>query len=877
MAPPPSSNSNTSSNGGLTKEINYAIEAMKQLKVTGLKELCRSINLPLSGRKINLQERITQFIKDSMSIGHIDPWRPKSIVLLIQKIYQSKELPSYFEIWSEVKTGKYPTPITRILGDTGISMQSQTQTTSPTTVSQTSNNNNNSNTRSSSKSNNKKLTNDSVPFKLPPFYNIQMEIPKSSYRLVKAPGRGVGAVRFTFTGHEWLKLQSDTKRYRLYLFCWPATSPHQPNQYHPYHNKEVIAFPSPNEILFNGIKITDNVKGLKNKPGTAKPADLTPHIRPPPQINTLDLIYAYTTSDYQMACYITEFISPEELLQNIVFKHPKISKKSTLNYIKKIMNEEDEDELITTSTVLSLQCPISYTRMKYPAQSRLCQHLQCFDALWYLHSQLQVPTWQCPVCSVTIPLENLVLSEYVDDILKNSNEDVEQVELSSDGSWKPFIEEEVPVKQHNDRTNQENGPDETSPVKKEVSNDVLNGDSHGSTNIHEPIVISLDSSEDDDDREEDLQEQEQTTQKMPAIDESSNLVPPTTMEISRETSTNGSSEDTNDINEADLPLSRYRRTSTNTSNAPTPSLTSGSLLGLGNGSQTQQQENMQTSINPDNPRLPPATTTLQNQSRTNPASPLITPSTIQSSAAGDLPLNVPIAGSSSLFGLTDPTKSPPAINNNGSNNILGIGGNLPILNLSQNTQPPIVNPFLNNNNNNNNHSNNNDNNNNIYIPSSMNNSTKPFPLLTNMFPRNDNESSNTPTVPIPSDTDHRPIAVPHSRNTNPRRSRTEVSPFIPRKQFPPPLNVLPRKRPDINGNELAKRQDVLPDNNNNNNSNQYNSNIIINPITHQPYKNGVTVNSNNIDNIHNSSFRINASSNNNDNNNSSDIIDLTSD
>ncbi|KAK5774191.1 SUMO ligase NFI1 PWA37_002896 [Arxiozyma heterogenica] len=862
MAPPASSSSNPSSNGGLTREINYAIDAMKQLKVSELKELCRSTNLPLSGRKINLQERIIQFIKDSMSIGHIDPWRPKSIVLLIQMIYQSKELPSYFDIWSEVKSGKYPTPIIRILGDAGINIQSQTSTTKTTTITPANNSHNtNTNTRSSSKSNSKKITNDSVPFKLPPFYNIQMEIPKSSYRLVKAPGRGVGAVRFTFTGHEWLKLQNDTKKYKLYLFCWPATSQYHSNPHNHYHNKEVIAFPSPNEILFNGIKITDNVKGLKNKPGTAKPANLTPHIRPPPQINTLDLIYAYTTSDFQMACYITEFISPEELLQNIVFKHPKISKKSTLNYIKKIMNEEDEDELITTSTVLSLQCPISYTRMKYPAQSRLCQHLQCFDALWYLHSQLQVPTWQCPVCSVTIPLENLVLSEYVDEILKNSDEDVEQVELSSDGSWKPFIEDEVALKQNNDRSNQNDGSDETAPVKKEVSNDVFNSDSHNNTNIHEPVVISLDSSED-----EDGEEEEQTTQHGLTMNNTSDSVLPTTTEISREISTNESPENTNETNEADLPLSQYRRTSTNANDAPVPSLISGSLLGLGNGSQTQQT-NINTSVNPVNPRLPPVLTTLSDQSKTNPIQSLTIPSTIQSSTSS-IPANVSINKSSSLFVPTNPS---PTINDNGSNNILGIGGNLPMLNLSQNIQPPIVNPFLNNNN---------SNNNNVYIPSSINNSTKPLPLLANTFPRNDNNFSNISTVPIPSETNQRPIAVPHSRNTNPRRSRTEVSPFIPRKQFPPPLNVLPRKRSGINNNESVRRKDVSPDNNNNSNSNnnnndQYNSNIIINPITNQPYNDGIIVNSNTTSNIPNSLFRVNASSNNNKN--SSDVIDLTSD
>ncbi|CAI5174281.1 ANL_HP_G0129460.mRNA.1.CDS.1 [Saccharomyces cerevisiae] len=69
--------------------------------------------------------------------------------------------------------------------------------------------------------------------------------------------------------------------------------------------------------------------------------------------------------------------------------------------------------LTTTSTIMSLQCPISYTRMKYPSKSINCKHLQCFDALWFLHSQLQIPTWQCPLPSRTLDPKsyNIVASE----------------------------------------------------------------------------------------------------------------------------------------------------------------------------------------------------------------------------------------------------------------------------------------------------------------------------------------------------------------------------------------------------------------------------------------------------------------------------------
>lgn len=807
----------SSSAGGLSNEIKYAIHAVKQLRVKELKDICRSAGLPLSGRKVNLQERIEQYIRESMSIGHIDPWRPKTIVILISIIRQTNDTPQYIDIWADVKSGKYPTPTGQLLSSMGIPYD-PIEEAANTTVSPSSQN---------ITPNQKQSLNDKAPFRLTPFYNLQYQVAKSSYRLVRAAGRGVGAVRFTFTGHEWLKLQSDSKKFRLCLFCWPV-----PTRNYGANHKEYIEFPSPNEILFNGHKITENVRGLKNKPGTAKPADLTTYIRPSPQINTLDLIYAYTKSDFQMACYVTEIISPDELLQSVVLKHPRISKKLTLEYIKKTMSEEDEDDLITTSTVLSLQCPISYTRMKYPAQSRSCKHLQCFDALWYLHSQMQVPTWQCPVCSLSIPLENLVISEYVDEIIKNSNEEVEQVELSPDGSWKAFIEEETPASNHGNNNTNTNQP---SPVKKEHSNNDMHNipnEDHG-----EAVVISLDSSDDED--------------KMVTANETPEL-PPSILAPSHNSSrptSNGHSEENSGNIEADLPLSQYiRRSSTNTVNgpAPVPVLASKSLLGL--------------SVNPQIPaingNLPPFQQDLSTNipvGRDRPQHHSL-PS-LHSNAAAQLPVpsNVPPISNSTLFGSTNPTRSPPSVNSsNNSNSILGIGGNLPNLNLPHNGSAP-VNPFTTNN---------------TSPPITNVGSTSPLPPLTNMFRSTSNgTNNNNSTITI----NERPIAVPHARNPSTRRAKDNISPFIPRKPYPPNrAAVIPRKRTEVVSNEPVNRDNPLLDNNS--------STARINPLTNRPYQEHGNMHTevNPLSNV-NPFYppRLNRPETNNSND--SDIIDLTSD
>lgn len=57
-----------------------------------------------------------------------------------------------------------------------------------------------------------------------------------------------------------------------------------------------IGFPNQLEVRVNGEEIKSNFKGLKNKPGSTKPADLTEFIRKLPKYNNvLNVTYALTS------------------------------------------------------------------------------------------------------------------------------------------------------------------------------------------------------------------------------------------------------------------------------------------------------------------------------------------------------------------------------------------------------------------------------------------------------------------------------------------------------------------------------------------------------------------------------------------------------
>ncbi len=96
---------------------------------------------------------------------------------------------------------------------------------------------------------------------------------------------------------------------------------------------------------------------------------------------------------------------------------------------------EDPDEIVETSSVLSLKDPVAYTRIHTPCRSIACNHNQCFDAAAYLQLQEQAPTWTCPICNKAAPWGNLAVDQYVNNILQSTPEHVEAVVVQPDGQW----------------------------------------------------------------------------------------------------------------------------------------------------------------------------------------------------------------------------------------------------------------------------------------------------------------------------------------------------------------------------------------------------------------------------------------------------------
>ncbi len=76
-----------------------------------------------------------------------------------------------------------------------------------------------------------------------------------------------------------------------------------------------------------------------------------------------------------------------------------------------VRNRADDADIVATSTVMSLKCPVSMGRIELPCRTTVCSHNQCFDAGSFLLMQEQGPTWTCPVCAKVISYEALVVDQ----------------------------------------------------------------------------------------------------------------------------------------------------------------------------------------------------------------------------------------------------------------------------------------------------------------------------------------------------------------------------------------------------------------------------------------------------------------------------------
>lgn len=381
------------------------VARLKTLINQELKEICRQERLGVTGVKAQLQSRITQYMEDAIS---------------------RRDMATFERVrYRVMHNGASPPP---------------TDSTNSTTYSGGMGMNINLNGSYSSHSrpslppplprSSHSATPSRLSFKPSPFYHILENLSRVTDLVEMPNNRHSVPVSLPLSENVCEQLKSDPNL-RIMLYC---TSPSILSQY------EIadISFPGQIEVKMNQEDVKSNYKGLKNKPGTTKPADLTPYVRKTPRYaNNLQINYALTSKKYSFVVNLVRKSTAEELSEKI--RNGKVISKDSV--LRDMINKARDPDIEATSSKMSLKDPVSTMRMEIPCRSTICAHNQCFDALCFVQLQEQAPTWTCPICNKHIPYEMLAVDQYVLDILSKTSRSVEQVIVEPEGAWREVKEE----------------------------------------------------------------------------------------------------------------------------------------------------------------------------------------------------------------------------------------------------------------------------------------------------------------------------------------------------------------------------------------------------------------------------------------------------
>ncbi|KAK9365099.1 PINIT domain-containing protein [Lipomyces kononenkoae] len=262
-------------------------------------------------------------------------------------------------------------------------------------------------------------------FKSSPFFVLLAQLYNPCYCGAIPEHRSSFTMAFRFTQSQLDKMKDNS--YRVYLLSALSEDAYR---------QATIQFPLSIEIRVNGKVVQANLRGLKNKPGTAKPADLTDYVtKDATTRNTVEVIYAYTRQRYTVTLHLARKRSVQDIVTRIV-AGKRLAKETVIAQINKSHGDGDDDDIMATSSIVSLKCPLSFGRIQVPIRTIRCAHVQCFDATSYIQLQEQAPTWQCPVCNIYAPIEDIVVDNYFEEILKHTSKRVESIEIDPSGTWR---------------------------------------------------------------------------------------------------------------------------------------------------------------------------------------------------------------------------------------------------------------------------------------------------------------------------------------------------------------------------------------------------------------------------------------------------------
>lgn len=116
-----------------------------------------------------------------------------------------------------------------------------------------------------------------------------------------------------------------------------------------------------------------------------------------------------------------------------------------LFYFQVISSFSSENEVCEISSKLPLLDPLGRGRIQIPTRANTCNHILCFDLEIYLKFNERTPKWLCPICNKPALVQDLIVDAYFQRILRETGEDVDEVEITPQGEWKQITLSPEPI------------------------------------------------------------------------------------------------------------------------------------------------------------------------------------------------------------------------------------------------------------------------------------------------------------------------------------------------------------------------------------------------------------------------------------------------
>ncbi|KAG6611193.1 SUMO ligase [Phytophthora cinnamomi] len=224
--------------------------------------------------------------------------------------------------------------------------------------------------------------------------------------------------------------------------------------------------------------------------------------------NVVDVRTTENPSVFGFMVQIVEVRDINELVKEVKEASKNLTYESAKQDVIKSFGSEDEDDVVATVTMLSVRCPLGLCVINLPARGLHCKHLQCFDLKTFMlfSKKARSKAWRCTVCHHFIKASDLRIDPYLKKLLAEveGEEELEEVEIFPDGSWKRRLEEDLvpepPAKKVKAETSEVGTTGTTSTNGTSAPAASADDASHGppGSSAAAPVEIDLLSSDDED-------------------------------------------------------------------------------------------------------------------------------------------------------------------------------------------------------------------------------------------------------------------------------------------------------------------------------------------------------------------------------------------